>query len=494
MRPRAVVYLLLTIFTFCSCSSGRHYSPAKKIPKNLLEKDYVLLRNILESKHPSLYWYTSKDSMDIYFNQYQKLISDSMTETQFTWKVLAPLINKIHCGHTSLIASKGYAAWSINKKISSFPLFFKIWKDTMAVSGNLNKNDSLFKRGTIITAINGQSSQQMISTIFDYLPQDGYANNLNYIRISSNFPFFHKNIYGLSEKYNVSYKDSTGMVQSAVVPLFKYSDTTRTKDTNIIHKNKFRISRKKKLENLRSLKIDSTKIFATMIVNTFQKGHLSSFFRRSFKKLRKNNINQLIVDIRSNGGGKVASSTLFTRYLSRQPFKVADSIYAVTCSLLPYTQYIKGRCLNSIGISLITKKEKDGKYHLRHLENKTFTPKRKNQFKGSVYVLTNGPTFSAASLFCNLIKGQPGIILAGEETGGGWHGNDGIFIPNITLPNTKIRVRLPLFRVIQYKHVPKTGTGVIPDLPIPPNYDALLRGVDKKMEVIKAMILSSEKK
>jgi hypothetical protein len=162
--------------------------------------------------------------------------------------------------------------------------------------------------------------------------------------------------------------------------------------------------------------------------------------------------------------------------------------------LSPYTKYIKGRFLNSIGISLITKKEKDGKYHLRHLENKTFTPKRKNQFKGSVYVLTNGPTFSAASLFCNLIKGQPGIILAGEETGGGWHGNDGIFIPNITLPNTKIRVRLPLFRVIQYKHVPKTGTGVIPDILIPPNYDALLRGVDKKMEVIKAMILSSEKK
>jgi C-terminal processing protease CtpA/Prc len=61
-------------------------------------------------------------------------------------------------------------------------------------------------------------------------------------------------------------------------------------------------------------------------------------------------------------------------------------------------------------------------------------------------------------------------------------------IPDITLPNTRTRVRLPLFRIVQYNHVPIKGTGIIPDIYIPTNYDALLKGYDKKMQVVKEMI------
>ena len=42
-----------------------------------------------------------------------------------------------------------------------------------------------------------------------------------------------------------------------------------------------------------------------------------------------------------------------------------------------------------------------------------------------MYLLTDR-TFSAAALFSNAVKGQPGVVLVGEETGGGWHGNNGI--------------------------------------------------------------------
>jgi len=100
-----------------------------------------------------------------------------------------------------------------------------------------------------------------------------------------------------------------------------------------------------------------------------------------------------------------------------------------------------------------------------------------------------GPSFSATSLLCNNLKGQKNILLVGEETGGGWHGNSGIMIPDIKLPNTKTSVRLPLYRVVQYKHVPKTGTGVLPDWYIGTSYEALIKGYDYKMsEVIKRIM------
>jgi C-terminal processing protease CtpA/Prc len=103
-------------------------------------------------------------------------------------------------------------------------------------------------------------------------------------------------------------------------------------------------------------------------------------------------------------------------------------------------------------------------------------------------VLINGQTFSASTLFCNAVKGQSKITLVGEEAGGGWHGNSGILIPDITLPYTHLRVRLPLFKIVQYNHVPKNGSGVMPDIYIGTSYEALVKGFDKKMQVVMEMI------
>ena len=92
------------------------------------------------------------------------------------------------------------------------------------------------------------------------------------------------------------------------------------------------------------------------------------------------------------------------------------------------------------------------------------------------------------TLFSNVVKGQPGITLVGEEAGGGWHGNNGVLIPDITLPNTGLRIRLPLFRLVQFNHIPKDGHGVVPDVYIGTNYDALVKNIDKKMQVVMELI------
>ena len=85
------------------------------------------------------------------------------------------------------------------------------------------------------------------------------------------------------------------------------------------------------------------------------------------------------------------------------------------------------------------------------------------------------------------------MLLVGEETGGGWHGNSGIMIPDITLPNTKLRVRLPLFKIVQYKHVPKDGRGIMPDIYIPPTLEGVQKNIDRKMQAVKELIRMSNK-
>ncbi|MEO7960593.1 MAG: S41 family peptidase [Ginsengibacter sp.] len=486
---RSLVFLFSTIF-FISCSVSKNYNPNIKYSSETLREDYNFLRNVLEKKHPSLYWYTPKDTMDYYFDAGYKEISDSMTELKFGWKILAPLTSAIHCGHTSFSMSKGWNKFIKNKKIPSFPLYMKIWSDTMVVVNNLNKEDSVIKRGTIITSVNGIKSGDLISRMFDFMVEDGYSDNVNYIRLSASFPYFHRNIFGLYKNYIIGYIDSTGIEKSKTISYYSPPEDSLGKGRrNVPGLKPKKSSKKERLRNIRSLQIDTSA--AVMTINTFSKAKLHHFFKSSFRKLRRNKITNLVVDIRANGGGDINNYVLLTKYLRRTPFRVADTAYAVSKNFGPYTRQISSGFFNNIGLWFVTHKEKDERYHFRYWERHTFTPKRKNHFDGQVYVLTNGLTFSASSLFCNAVKGQQNISLVGEETGGGWYGNSGIMIPDITLPKTKLRVRLPFFRLVQYNHVPQKGTGVIPDVFIGPNVKDIITQEDTKMEYVKKVIAES---
>ena len=490
MNLRNSCIFIITAMLFCSCAASKKYNPAKKYSPAVLQQDYILLKKILEAKHPSLYWYTDKEKMTAYFNKYYTDIKDSMTEQNFAWHILAPLIQKIHCGHTSVSMSKGYGKWITGRPIPAFPLYMKIWNDTMAVTANLNfKKDSIFKRGTLVTSVNGIPNKLLIRYMMEFLPEDGYAHNVNYIRLSANFPYFHRNIFGLNKTYTVGYLDSTGTERKAIIPLFIPAKDSLKKDS-LIRKEKERMPVEKKILQYRSLTVDDSKSFATMTVNTFAEGHLRSFFRRSFRQLEKENIKNLILDIRSNGGGRVGMSTLLTKYISRKPFRIADSLFTPSRGLGQYAKYIKGSILNNIEMFFISRRKAGGNYHINRMEKHLFKPKD-DRFPGKVYVLINGPTFSASTVFSNAVKGQQDITFVGEETGGGWYGNNGIMIPDIKLPNTGVRVRLPLFRLVQYDHKPVKGSGIIPDIYVGTSYDALLKGYDKKMQVVKELIRNS---
>ena len=87
--------LMLTVIMFSFCSSSKKaLAPNRKYPAEQLQKDYTLFREILEESHPSLYWFTPKDSMDYYFDWGYKQINDSMNERDFRM-VLTYVIEKV---------------------------------------------------------------------------------------------------------------------------------------------------------------------------------------------------------------------------------------------------------------------------------------------------------------------------------------------------------------------------------------------------------------
>ncbi len=483
-----MVWLMLLLGS-CSGSllapakSASSFAPLQKYSPEQLKRDFDLMKEVMEKFHPSIYWYTPKDSMEKIFSFYRSAITDSMTEQQYGFKILAPVITSVRCGHTSFNYSKKYSKAMQGIRLPSFPLSVKVWGDSMLVTGNLNKKDSVIKRGMLLNSIDGYNVNQLTAIMFRYLPTDGYAENINYIRLSNSFPYYHRNIFGLKKNYTVNFTDSTGVSRTMEIPVFDPMADSINKFKPEKKKKAEKRSKEDRLNELRSLRINNETRSAVMELNTFDGGAgLDKFFTRSFKSLHKSGTENLVIDIRSNGGGRVNYYAKLARYIRKTPFKVADSAYALKKGFGKYGKYFSTRTLNSLALGLFTSKRTDGLRHFNYWENHNFKPKKKYFFDGRVFVLIGGPTFSASTLFAQTVKGQDNIILIGEETGGGSHGNNGLMIPYITLPNTRMRVRMPLFRVVQFNHPPKTGRGVTPDIYVPPTSKAILNFTDLKMQ------------
>lgn len=490
------LFAALTILFFANSCSVRktNYNPYKKFSPQQLHRDYQLFRTILEESHPSLYWYTPKDSVDYYFKVGESKLNDSLPEYKFR-NVLSYVLAQIHCGHTNVRASKAAVNYSEHIKSWMFPLNIKAWKDTVVVTSNLSRKDSNIMRGVLLKSIDNKPIAVIVDSMFRHISADGYNLTHKYQTISNTgvFRSLYGSIYGLKWKTPIEYVDTSGVLKKTEVSLATLiTDSARLRREALHHPSK-KERNKQLLQVVRNLKIDSSLHTAFLEVNTFATGNkLRKFFRQSFKKIHRQHVSNLVVDMRSNGGGSVILSNLLTRYISSKPFKIADTLYAVKRKRL-YKRYEDNYFLNRLFLLFLTHKKADGHYHFSHYENKYFKPRKKNHFNGTTYILIGGNTFSAATLFTKSLVDQPNVIVIGEETGGGAYGNTAWLIPEVTLPNTKVRFRLPLFRLVIDKNALR-GRGVMPEVEVDPSVDAIRKNEDYKMSKVLEMIKGGKKK
>lgn len=491
MNWRIIIFSIL--LTSCVATKNKNYSFNQKYAATDVKEDIVLLKKILEANHPSLYWYTPKDSLDDFFNKTISSITDSLTETQAKNKI-ASIISKIKCGHTSVRFSKQFTDLAEKHRYPQFPLSIKTWKDSMVVLGRYNLEDSVLKRGTIITSINGRTPKQMLDSFFQFISTDGDATNFKSQVLSNNFPAWYRNIFGTDSAYNISYIDSLHQQKTIRIKAFAPKiDTTKKKTDStktVVKQTTPKVSNKEKklaqLLNYRSMNIDTSINTAYMRLASFSKGKLRKFFRQSFKSLEKKKIANLIIDLRENGGGNVSLSTLLIKYLKDSDYKIGDTVAAASRKF-EYKKYIQNWFGYWFIMNLTATKNSDGLIHNRFFETNYFKPKSNFHFNGNIYIIQGGYTFSAATMFASSLKGQNNVTLVGEETGGGYYGNSAMHLPTIVLPNTKIKVGLPMYRLVMDKNRPK-GRGVIPDIEIVPSSIAIKQGLDLKLIEIKKLI------
>lgn len=491
MRLPYFLVAMWLIICGIGCSVSRQpWSPDKKYAPDKLKRDYTIFRSLLEESHPGLYWFTPKDSMDYYFEYGYNRITDSMTESQFKY-LLSYVTNKIRCGHTTVKNSSRYRNYLDTADRKVFPLSFRVYPDHMVLTGNLHRRDSILRRGTVITRIDGRPVKQLADTMLNFLSWDGNSVNGKYQVLSNRGTFggLYQNILGPKDSIHVSYIGVDGLERETTVPLFMPRPDSSAKIPVPAKTQDRDQPRVVVLNRARSMQIDTSLSSAYMTLNTFSRGNkLRPFFRKAFRMLEKHHIRHLVVDVRSNGGGDAGISTLLTRYIAKDKFKLADSLYTNN-RRSQYSKYIKWQPLYWSMMQAVTKKKKDGRYHFTYFEDHYFYPKKRHHFDGDVYIITGGNSFSATTLFAKVLQGQKNVTIIGEETGGGAYGNSAWMIPDVILPNTKLRFRLPRFRLVMDANLVKEGRGLIPDIEVVPTPETIRRGIDPKVETVRQLII-----
>jgi hypothetical protein len=477
------------IFLF-SCRTAAVHDITKKYSSEELREDFSVLRNTLEANHPSLYWYTPKDSVNWYFDNVYSNITDSMTEDAFRNRV-AWAVSHIRCGHTSVRPSNRYINAVTKARLPVFPLAIKAWDDSLVVLSSAFRGDSVFRRGTIILSINNKTPRELLDSMFRFISTDGYSDNFKNQLVSFNFGYHYTSAFGSDSMHLIRFMDSARNVRTVMIRNYDpKTDTISRRGRRTAQVTLPTRRERKEAQKLsrRSLTVDTGLSTAYIRVATFSSGKLRKFFRESFKAIKKQGIKNVVFDLRENGGGNIMNSTKLTQYLVKKPFKLADTVAAISRKFR-YGQYIRPSLAYKISMFFTSnRKRADGRYHFAYFENHTFKPKKKYHFDGDVYLIQGGYSFSATTLFINSLKGQQNVTVVGEETGGGSYGNSAVHLPQIVLPNTRIRIVLPVYRLVMDASKPKNGRGIIPDVELKPSSVAIREGVDLKIAAVKKMI------
>jgi hypothetical protein len=465
-------YLSILCFIIClsSFSQKKEFDVQKTYTVKEVLEDIDYSEKYLIKFHPDPFKYISKDSLHAFVLRQKAKIDTPLNEMQVRF-CIKRIVAKIGCGHTDVAASKKYtkAIKKINRPILPLNVFVTD-SNKMFVLNNLS-SDTTIKAGDEIVSIDKYSIPSILKRIYSITTSDGYNETYKKQTIRYNsFKYYYGFCYGFKLDYIVKIKHQNNSISSCnLKAISTLKDTLIFPYTDSVHYIK-------KTKNYSYHIISEKKPIAIIDINGFKGNHWRGFFRKTFKDIKQKSIEHLVIDLRDNGGGQINLGLNFLSYLIDEKIVLPFDKKINTTSFHP--KYKMGFGIRAIPILFSLRppeRFKNGK--LRHYFIKY--PKRKKQFKGQVYVLTNGKSFSMSSVASSYLKYKRKAIIIGEETGGNIAGSNAVINGKIFLPNTDIQIFIPLYHLYHDIDVKNNNDrGLMPDYPMHYTKEDLLKGND----------------
>lgn len=419
------------------------------ISKSKAINDLEFMMQSLENIHPGIYDFIPKDSFLVQYNRITSELPESISETDFH-KTCARLTSYFGTGHTTPTANLiGKRMQLLFKR--AFPYRTGIIDNRLFVTDNL----SLINRipvGSEITEINGKNLNQLVkewSQLVSY-ENDAFRN----FQITQPFNI---GLWNNFKQFNIKYKE------------YGSDEIKELRAQGGIFSNMYSFLMLQKPKKLFFNQISPETGYIGFFDCHDLKG-FQEFYKSTFNELKNKGIDNLIIDIRSNGGGHSEIGAELMQYIFHQPFKETDSAIVKVSSELIAT----GKVDKKLGFD----KKEVGKTYTRVPEPYQL---RENplRFTGKTYLLTDKGTFSAGQIFASAYKCYGDGIIIGEETGGITVSFGDVHF--FDLPNTGIKIMTSWEKAYSACGL-DNRRGVIPDYIVSNSMNDYIEKRDKVLE------------
>ena len=241
-------------------------------------------------------------------------------------------------------------------------------------------------------------------------------------------------------------------------------------------------------ENIGYLNLKSFVIFDRGLMKSY-----NNFIENAFTNLKNNKVDQLIIDLRDNSGGRGQLAEEVLSYIANKPYQQSSGeIRRVSHLFKDYLNEIPW-VLRKITLKQAGLKGYFDMENGSNLENFSESPESlrniENRFEGRVWCLIGSGTYSAAMMMANAIEDYELGTLVGEPTGG---------IPNelsdvlpVKTPNSKIAFMTPSALFIRANGDASNTNPVMPDILVESNKENSINERDLVLDRLLKLIVQN---
>lgn len=471
---RPYLYTIFIILLAFIKSNAQQVLSAKEYNADI---DELIVK--LKKHYSGIYYYESPEDFEDRIKSYYLAEGDSISVLK-AYQQIAELV----AGHQDLHIAAYLPKKYFNKHTKVFPLILRKFDDEFYVAYN-QSGDSTLRRGDRVLSIDG------ISPLIDYnnfrtLYGADFNNpySKNYYAVNR-FGTYYARWYDIKDSIEVvSHRNRFAPIDRTVLlfPEPKAAlDTTKAR-----YKDAFRKNFDYKIIDSANHTghLDITSFVGNRKILNINDVKFKKDLKRTFKTIEEDSIQNLVLDLRGNGGGNIVNVKRLLNYLLEEPYDFYDTISVSKQNFnkifKPYLvlPYLGGRIY-------FPKKSGEEYYRTQLANNRNHRPK--HNYQNNLIVLMDGGSYSATTFTISLLKDKNRATFVGTQPGGAsWGSFAGMFY-NTKLSNSKIGLRIPQMKIV---HSQKANEDffVQPDYYVGQSFEDFLKREDTLIEFVKELV------
>ena len=447
-------------------------APAQTYPVKALQKDFEYLTKKLDTYVPSLGLYVSREEVHKVWDSLAAAIDRPMTDKEF-YPYLMHAVAACEEGHISASGwgdkeSSIYQAFSRDNapvmgiQLRTLPSGLYVWQNRSHEEGP--------EQGDKVISINGEPVGEVLAHICHYVPADGGIHNARLAEMDQTFRAYYYLFHAQPDEFTLTVQKPDGREESYTHKALSLREQVQVRDE--------RYGAPEEEEALNGSNFYRTAVWEEeqalyLHIRSYHESLLrehgidpAAFWAGIFTELKSKGLQHLVIDLRGHRGG-------------RNEF---------VWDLLPH--------INQNGLTGVFSEARayDGKAHGTRLVQTIPEGDDISVFGGKLYALIDGATFSNGSMTAMALREFGNATILGSESASRYMGFAASSWERLQLPKTNIPVRIPYF-VTTYPVADAQSDlrrGVLPDVLIEPDIDALIAGGDPVITAVKEAIAAED--